>query len=148
MKIQENQSLFRTTIDQKYSNYSTTKKTRRRPLALLFQFLDMAEVNAHVIFVANNVTKNGISQILGSRMNFIERLSFSLLEEHLKERVKIKNLPKEIKLFLSKYEETVDIPRISENEARAEPCHECGKYRINKTTVRCYEHHVFVCKKT
>lgn len=78
-------------------------------LSLLSRFLDMAIVNACVIFVANNMSKNGIPQTLCSRINFIERLSFSLLEEHLKERAKIKNLLKNLKLFLSKYEETVDI---------------------------------------
>lgn len=134
------------TVDQKCSNYSTTRKTRRWPLALLFRFLDMAGVNAHVIFVSNNMTKNGIPQTLRSRMNFIERLSFSLLEEHLKERAKIKNLPKELKYFLSKYEEAV-VPTVSENQAKSGPCHECGKHRNNKTTVRCCECQIFVCKK-
>lgn len=72
-------------VDQKCANYSTKRKTRRWPLALLFRFLGMAGVNAHAIFVANNLSKNGIPKKLCSRMNFIERLSFSILEEHLKQ---------------------------------------------------------------
>lgn len=135
------------TVGQKCANYFTKRKTRRWLLALLFRFSDMAGVNAHVIFVANNLSKNRISKKLCSRMNFIERLSFSILEEHLKQRAKVKNLPRELKVFLSKYEDNVDVPSISEYQPRSGPCHECGKHRNNKTTVRCHECHVFVCKK-
>jgi len=60
---------------------------------------------------------------------------------------KIKNLPRDLKVFLSMFEETVDVLSISEDQPRSGPCHECGKHRNNKTTVHCHECHVFVCKK-
>lgn len=80
-------------------------------------------------------------------MNFIKSLSFSILEEHLKQRAKINNPPRELKMNLSKYENTIDLLNISEYQQRSGSCHECGKHRNNKTRVRFHECHVFVCKK-
>lgn len=105
----------------------------------------MAGVNAHVIFMANNMIKNGISQKLCSRMNIIERLLFSILEEHLKNRAKIKNLPRELKVFLSKYK--IPLMYLVFQKIMKGQGYAMRKHQNNKTTVRRYECHVFVCKK-
>lgn len=130
------------TVDQKCANYSTKRKTRRWPLALFFRFLDMAGVNAYVIYVANNITNNEAKK---SRMEFLESLAFSLLHDHFKSRANTKNLPLDVKAFLSRYREepaAIQAPV----QARSGPCHECGKHRNNKTTVRCSECQRFVCR--
>lgn len=130
------------TVDQMCANYSTKRKTYRWPLAIFLRFLDMAGINAYVIHAANNTAKTYKKK---TRLEFLEGLAFGLLEEHLKERAKIKNLPLELKAFLSKYNESSELPP-NPTQARRGPCHECGKHKNNNTTVRCSQCTRFVCK--
>lgn len=130
------------TVDQKYANYSTARKTRRWPLAIFFRLLDMAGVNSHVIYVYNNINNPTKKK---QQMEFLEELAFSLLEDHLKNRARIKNLPLDVKAFLTKY---LPEPEVSHDatDRKTGPCHECGKHRNNKTSVRCSQCTRFVCK--
>lgn len=53
----------------------------------------------------------------------------NILEEHLKERAKVKGLPKDIQYFFAKYRNE-DLPRSG-------ACHACGTKKNNNTTVKC-----------
>ncbi|KAL4097709.1 hypothetical protein QTP88_022439 [Uroleucon formosanum] len=69
-------------------------------------------------------------------------------EEHLKERAKVKGLPKDVQYFLAKYKnEDVCSVTQGENLPRSGACHACGRRKNNKTTVRCSLCTRFVCKK-
>ncbi|XP_039288779.1 piggyBac transposable element-derived protein 4-like [Nilaparvata lugens] len=132
------------TVDQKCANYSTKKKTRRWPMAIFYRFLDMTGVNAHVIYIANNLNNPAGKKY---RMDFLEELAFNLLESHFKERAMIKNLPLDIKCYLERYKEVPpNQVRANPDQRRCGPCHECKKHHNNKTTVRCSQCQNFVCK--
>lgn len=51
------------TVDQKCANYTTKRKTRRWPLTIFFTFMDMTGVNAHVIYIANNLNNPAAKKI-------------------------------------------------------------------------------------
>lgn len=134
------------TVDQKCSVASTSRNTRRWPLALFFRFLDMAGVNSHILYVANNISTYNYREF--RRLPFLQRLAMSLLEENLKERAKVKGLPKDIHYFLAKYRyENVSSVIQRENLPRSGACHACGTRKNNKTTVRCSSCTRFICKK-
>lgn len=131
------------TVDQKCSLYSTSRKTRRWPMALFFRFLDMAGINAYVIFVANMYSKSEIVKF--RRTDFLEKLGFGLLESHLKERAQLNNLPKEVS-FLKKYAVSEELPSFIDTQQKEEPCVGCGKHKNNTTTVRCVLCSNFICR--
>ncbi|XP_025207174.1 piggyBac transposable element-derived protein 4-like [Melanaphis sacchari] len=134
------------TVDQKCSVASTARNTRRWPLALFFRFLDMAGVNSHILYVANNISMYNYRKF--RRLPFLQRLATNLLEEHLKERAKVKGLPKDVQYFLAKYKnEDVCSVTHGENLPKSGACHACGTRKNNKTTVRCSLCTRFVCKK-
>ncbi|XP_022906604.2 piggyBac transposable element-derived protein 4-like [Onthophagus taurus] len=129
-------------VDEKCGNYSTKRRTRRWSLTMFFRFLDIAGVNSHIIYVGNHMMT---AEKPKTRMDFLESLSFSLLENHLKERAKIANLPQDIKSFLARYQDVPEEQAVPDQRRRG-PCHECGKHKNNTTTVRCTECTRFVCK--
>lgn len=135
------------TVDQKCSVASTARNTRRWPLALFFRFLDMAGVNSHILYVANNISVYDSRKF--RRLPFLQRLAMNLLEEHLKERAKVKGLPKDVQYFLAKYKKNEDVSSVSQGEdlPKSGACHVCGTRKNNKTTVRCSLCTRFVCKK-
>lgn len=81
-----------------------------------------------------------------NRMDILEGLAISLITDHLKSRANFKNLPLDVKAYLSQYKNNQPDPIPPPVQARAGPCHECGKHRNNKTTVRCSQCTRFVCK--
>ncbi|XP_018566451.1 piggyBac transposable element-derived protein 4-like [Anoplophora glabripennis] len=87
------------TVDQMCASYSTSRITRRWPLALFFRHLDIAGINANIIFKFNNVENRD------RRRQFLKNLALDLMKEHLKERAGILSLPKDVQVFLEKYKE-------------------------------------------
>lgn len=104
-------------------------------MAVFYRFLDMNGVND--MYFTQQITLT--IQMQKNRIHFLEALAFSLLENHFKERANVKNLQLDIKAFLANYKEEPQNPRpvVQENIRRSGPCHECGKYQNNKTTIHC-----------
>ena len=51
------------TVDEMCTTYSTAWKSRRWPLTLFFCLLDIAGINAQVIFVSNNPNQNTVCRM-------------------------------------------------------------------------------------
>lgn len=128
------------TVDQKCSTYTTKRKTSRWPLSLFFRMLDIAGINSEIIFNFNNPGD------VCRRRKYLTKLAFQLIESQLKERVQLKNLPKDISLFLTNYASKPVTSKESSADARTGGCHICGKRKNNRTTVRCVLCQNFVCK--
>lgn len=125
------------TVDQMCAAYSTARITRRWPLAVFFRHLDIAGINAYVIFKLNNFESKDRRRI------FLKNLSLDLMDEHLKERALIQTLPKDIYHFLSKYrnEDVVEYP------VKPGICFICGAHKNNRTKSVCQNCGKNVCKK-
>lgn len=126
-------------VDYKCASYTTTRRTRRWPLSLFFRHLDIAGINAFIIYTANHFDAPL------RRKDFLKKLAFSLFEEQLAARAMIDSLPKDLRLYLESYrlKEEVQCPP---PERKVGPCHCCGAKKNNKTTVRCVFCKNFVCK--
>ncbi|UYV62581.1 hypothetical protein LAZ67_2001179 [Cordylochernes scorpioides] len=66
------------TIDQMVSNFSTSRRSRRWPLALFYALLDITALNSYIIF-NYQIDKKDQKE----RSNFIVDLGRSLIDEHL-----------------------------------------------------------------
>ncbi|UYV71614.1 hypothetical protein LAZ67_8003857 [Cordylochernes scorpioides] len=82
-------------VDQMSGTYSVGRRTRRWPLCIFFDLVNVAEINAQVLYNANHLQEEPIK-----RRHFLEKIGLSLIDEHIKERLCIVSLPKDIKLAL------------------------------------------------
>jgi len=73
------------TFDQMVSNYSVRRKTKRWPLSVFYCMVDIASINAFILF-------NIKSQILINRREFIQSLIKSLVMPQTVSRLKTPNL--------------------------------------------------------
>ena len=126
------------TVDQMCSSYSTSRITRRWPLALFYRHLDIAGINANIIYKFNNPENNDRRRV------FVKHLAFSLMEEHLKKRALLETLPKETRVFLVKYRNDKDQVQLPEKPGI---CYVCGSHKNNRTKTMCQKCYRNVCKK-
>lgn len=74
-------------VDQMCASYSVQRKTRRWPMVVLSNLLNISAINAYVIFKKNRPG----SKI--SRYQFLQNLSRALILPHLEQRTKLAQLP-------------------------------------------------------
>ncbi|UYV66370.1 hypothetical protein LAZ67_4001477 [Cordylochernes scorpioides] len=123
-------------VDQMSGTYSVGRRTRRWPLCIFFDLVNVAEINAQVLYNANHLQEEPIK-----RRHFLEKIGLSLIDEHIKERLCIVSLPKDIKLALRRIigvanEQTVPGPSepLSKKQKR---CHLCDRSKDRKTKTTC-----------
>lgn len=78
-------------LDEKCHNYSTGRRTRRWPMAIFYALLDIAGVNAYVLFNGNSQTHEM------DRRNFLVQLGKELVDEHMRRRLQAPKLRKDVK---------------------------------------------------
>ena len=128
------------TVDQMCGSYTVARITRRWPLAVFFALMDIAGINAQIIYCANE------SNPKNPRRIFLKNLSYAMMKSHLTQRAKISNLPCDISAFLRRYQET-QRPVEEPPTKKSGRCVICGRSKNINTTVRCDSCHSFICKK-
>lgn len=78
-------------LDKLCASYNCARNTRRWPMVIFYSVLNVAGINAMILYLANNI------EIKISRRQFLRQLSFHLIESHLKTRAAIQNIPRSIK---------------------------------------------------
>jgi hypothetical protein len=126
------------TMDLMCSTFTTAKKIKRCPVVIFFRELDIVGINSLKIFLANNPEK------MYSRRQYVFQLSMELMEKNLKKRFKLRSLPKDIDIFLSKYRDN-SISEIAPSKVRP-ICYICGPHKNNKTGVIYNDCKKHVCK--
>ncbi|CAI6370912.1 unnamed protein product [Macrosiphum euphorbiae] len=69
------------TVDQMCGNYSVSRRTRRWPLSIFFQLLNIAGINANILYNNTQIEKKH-----KNRRSFLKSLSMNLMNNHLSER--------------------------------------------------------------
>lgn len=128
------------TVDQMCATYSVARITRRWPLVIFFALLDIAGINAQVLFHS----KFENPKLL--RRFFLKNLAYDMMKPHLMERAKIPSLPSDISIFLRRYRETSVVVEEPSAKKRGR-CVVCGRAKNNNTTIKCDSCQCFVCKK-
>lgn len=155
-------------VDQMCASYNCSRNSRRWPMTLFYALLNIAGINAQVIYFANG-NPSGIS----SRREFLKMLALKLMNEHLGERIESKYLSKELRLSAKRYHQTIE--EISAKEMLVQPskasssqrkqreqtppssedqpekllkrkrCEECGRKKNRFTKYRCTLCNKYLC---
>jgi len=127
-------------LDQKCAVYSTHRRTRRWPLAIFYAMLDIASVNARVLYSCKNIN----SPI--PRLKFGIIIGKELIIPHMKRRLLQERLPREIpqiikRILGDKTDEATQATSSNPNKRRR--CYVCPSSKDTK-----YSNICSVCKKT
>lgn len=129
------------TVDQLCNSYSVSRRTRRWPLAIFFSLLNVAGINAQIIYNASHPDSPQIRRV------FLKNLSLNLMKLHLTERTTISSLPTNIKSILAKHVVAEDIHEVIPEEKSRGRCCFCPKAKRINTTINCSTCRKFACKK-
>ena len=119
-------------VNQLCKAYFISRVTNQWSLALFFTLMNVASVNAQILYESNNQNSRVI------RKKFLKNLVLSLMKNHLCERAKILTLPAEIRAILAKYrDEPVEKQKENEESRKRGRCHLCTRAKNIDTTIRC-----------
>lgn len=127
-------------LDQKCAAYSTSRRTRRWPMAIFHCILNIAGVNSRVLF---QFSPNG-HEI--SRFSFLKQLGMALCKPHMEMRMNNKRIPRHLregiarKLGTSLPIETVPEEEVSRSKRKR--CAFCPPKKDRKCSLACKQ-----CKK-
>lgn len=127
-------------VDEMKCAYSTARITRRWTLVVFFSFLNIAGINAFVIYRANTEYKK-------ERKDFLKTLAKELLHDWLRNRVLMTNIPKSIRLRLS---EMLGVPLPQPQQERQVGrqngrCSFCDRKKNRPTRFSCKGCSKYVC---
>jgi len=133
-------------VDQMSSNCSVARKTNRWPLTVFFHLLNIAGINAQVVYFSNTQDK-----IL--RRHFLGQLSEALTTQHIKTRLMNSNFPRQlttrINLYLGKVQDEqqeVPVPAPEDQQPKKKQrCELCPRKTDRKTKTCCSKCRKFVC---
>lgn len=137
-------------VDKLCASYNCARNTRRWPVVVFYSLLNVAGINTMIIFSANNPENI-------KRREFLRRLSFEMMDGHLRARVGITSLPRSIR---ERIRDILGIAPRLEPLAQGNPnsrgrcvycdrtknrptrftCKKCGKYI-------CVEHSLYMCSE-
>lgn len=130
------------TVDKMCSTYSVSRRTRRWPMVLFFQLLNIAGINSQILYNAAN-----INNPQKYRRVFLKELSLALMRPHLSERAEIQSLPLDLKMFLKKYKNVQDDQDEEPPAKKRGRCYCCGRSKNRVTTISCDKCNRMVCKE-
>ncbi|XP_026323950.1 piggyBac transposable element-derived protein 4-like [Hyposmocoma kahamanoa] len=134
-------------VDELSASYNVSRNSKRWPMTLFYGILNMASINAYIIYQANK-------SATVKRTEFIRNLGLSLIYEHLESRKEKKNIPFHIRQRITS-QLGDPTPGASANmPGRYVRCRECPNKKDRKTKYICntcakpicMEHAKFLCQ--
>ncbi|XP_014467763.1 PREDICTED: uncharacterized protein LOC106740840 isoform X2 [Dinoponera quadriceps] len=146
-------------VERTRATHSVSRRTTRWPLAVFFALLDVAGMNAQVLY---NVSRRESPQKY--RRVFLKNLALALLKPQLQERAKIKTLPVNIRAVIlhqvggcegNPQQDEQGSSRKRSHEVMSEDgavrkkgrCFMCGRAKNTSTTLKCHTCSRFTCKR-
>lgn len=120
-------------LDQMCAKYDVARNTKRWPMVIFFDLINISAINASRIHSANNVVTPPIS-----RSDFITNIAWNLIVPKIRERVNVPVLPVELKRRARK------LLGLDEPQPERQPtdnkvgrCYRCGRERDRSTRKCC-----------
>lgn len=141
------------TFDQMCGHMNTSRKTKRWPLCIFYGMLNIAGINAYVLYCYNNI-KIGKKPI--TRREFLMELHKSLIEPWLRQRIQIKTLQSSIRKNIENLlPKTIQDKQTTPEPAKRSMCYICPTKKRRMTThfcnrckqPYCSEHRASFCDK-
>ena len=125
-------------VDQMVGTYTCRRQTRRWPLTLFFNLLDVAALNAYTICTQVHPDQQSTG---GSRRRFLKYLENSFISPHMKARQKIPQLQKATKEAMMRcglyFSNTSPPENILQKRKRCLLCQHIKDWKIAKCCSRC-----------
>ncbi|UYV75169.1 hypothetical protein LAZ67_12002726 [Cordylochernes scorpioides] len=125
-------------LDQKTSLYSVGRRTKRWPLCIFFELLNIAGINCKLLFDGDQP-----QNIYKGRKDFLKALSLELVTEYHHIRSTTKSFSKPLRSIVRKHAEDIPEP-LSKAQKR---CHLCSYKKDRKTKTLCQKCQKNVCKE-
>ncbi|XP_018600224.2 piggyBac transposable element-derived protein 4-like [Scleropages formosus] len=122
-------------VDQLCHNYSVQKRTKRWPLAYFYHCLNIASINAEVIFMAK--FPGWEAKHPHRRRIFLKNLGLQLLKPWLERRVQVAKLPRATHDALKVCGVVREKPAEEKAVKKRRRCHICPSSHDRKTIDRC-----------
>lgn len=134
-------------LDMKCSNYSSSRRTRRWPLAIFYRLLDICSNNSFVLYIHYKDTQPI------TRFNFIDELASDLIKQHIQRRLLNAKMPKELKCIMKQCIDSGVKRNVCELEqevktdklSKASTCSNCDYKKKRKTSSKCIKCSVPIC---
>lgn len=97
------------TVDKLTASYNCSRNTRRWPMVLFYNFLNIAGINSQVVYASNNPDKKLL------RRRFLRQLANDLGKPHLQVRSAMNNIPRSLRLRLQEISGSNTEPDVPQN---------------------------------
>ncbi|XP_026469438.1 piggyBac transposable element-derived protein 4-like [Ctenocephalides felis] len=126
-------------VDNLSASYNVSRNTKRWPLTIFFAMLNISEINANIIYRANN------DDTRMKRRHFLKNLGLAMVQEHLQVRRARVNLPRQLRKRIAQFTgETTDEPPRKILGVRKR-CQICPSKKDKKTSHTCHECQIYIC---
>ncbi|XP_029341493.1 piggyBac transposable element-derived protein 4-like [Acyrthosiphon pisum] len=127
-------------LDQMCSLYDVSRNSRRWPLTIFFNLINISCINALNVYKFNNINNKS------KRSDFLEVLALQLMKPNIERRIKNSKLPKHIRSRGMKILGLVEDTHIlSERPKGIGRCYLCGRARNKSTRKSCERCYKWVC---
>ncbi|XP_071633218.1 piggyBac transposable element-derived protein 4-like [Temnothorax longispinosus] len=127
-------------FDQMCHEYTTARKTLRWPMRFWYGMLDQGGINALILYNFNIGNPNLV------RREFLKQLVRSLIEPHLRVRLRVPTLRRELKFLIETILEIqAPPPRSPPNTKKYARCSFCPRAADRKTKKYCKRCHCAIC---
>lgn len=127
-------------VDKMCETYNVARGTNRWPMVIFYSLMNVAGINSYIIYTQNNPS------IKTNRRQFLEELSYDLINEHLRRRAVHMNLPRLIRLRIA------EILKLDNYECATTAkkntsgrCSYCSSKKNRKTRYNCTNCQKFFC---
>lgn len=131
------------TLDQLCHTYSTNRKTRRWPLCLFYNLLNIVGYNSMILLRGSNAPEK---EMIKNRRAYLKKLALDLVKPHMESRLEIPTLRRELRQTICnvlKITNPVEVPiRPTTTTGR---CTFCPRSEDRKSRVSCAVCKKFIC---
>lgn len=127
------------TLDQMCNTYSVSRNSRRWPLTLFFALINIAGINAQVIFLNNTSNKM-------KRRAFLKNLAWELTIDLIQYRATVVTLPREVRELAKRIGNVYETPSFAPSgKKQGGRCAKCPRSKDRKTRFICQICKIYLC---
>ncbi|XP_054746656.1 piggyBac transposable element-derived protein 3-like [Anastrepha obliqua] len=132
-------------LDMKCAVFTSSRKTRRWPLAMFYRLVNIANVNSFIVYMSYSGTQ------MTTRFEFTKRLAHELIVPHLQKRLEgVVNLPRDLTVDIKKIlgDNPDPLPAagaLTDRLEKRKTCGKCPPSSDRKTQHKCFRCNVPIC---